>query len=119
VDDVALHHIALRVKDCERAALFYRRLTGAKIMTRVKDPRGRVRAVWVRTGDLILMLERRLRGAGPRVGSGHVLVFGARSLPAAERNVSAAGASVTDRTEATLFTQDPDGHRVGLSIHRF
>jgi hypothetical protein len=65
------------------------------------------------------MLERSLRGAGPAQGSGHVLAFEAGDLRLWEERLAAAGVPIDDRTEATLFIRDPDGHRVGLSVHRF
>jgi hypothetical protein len=65
------------------------------------------------------MLERSLRGAGPSGGSGHVLAFEATDLPAWEERLAAAAVAIDDRTAETLFIRDPDGHRVGLSAHRF
>jgi hypothetical protein len=65
------------------------------------------------------MLERGLRGAGPDSGSGHLLAFIVDELGAWEVRLRAHGVSVVDRTPATLYVSDPDGHRVGLSVHRF
>jgi glyoxylase I family protein len=113
-----LHHLALRVADCERALAFYSGLLGLPEVRRVEEG-GAVRAVWVAAGDTVIMLESTLRGAGPAEGSGHVLAFAADDLRAWERRLAQAGIPVDDRTEHTLFVRDPDGHRVGLSDYRF
>ncbi len=63
------------------------------------------------------MLERSLRGAGPTEGSGHVLAFEVDDLAATERRLDELGIPITDRTEHTLYVQDPDGHRVGLTVY--
>lgn len=113
-----LHHLALRVSDCERSLAFYSGLLGLPEVRRFEEG-GAARAVWLRAGDALIMLERRLRGAGPAGGSGHLLAFEADGLEAWERRLAAAGVPIDDRTAQTLFIRDPDGHRVGLSVHRF
>lgn len=106
---MALHHVALRVADCERSAAFYSGLLGLLEVRRSGS------AVWLRLGGGILMLEQRLRGAGPEAGSGHLLALAVDDLPAWEARLAQAGVAIVDRTEHTLYVQDPDGHRVGLS----
>jgi catechol 2,3-dioxygenase-like lactoylglutathione lyase family enzyme len=113
-----LHHIALRVRDLQAARAFYRDLLGLEERRRL-DGGGRRRGVWLDAGGVVLMLERSLRGRGPRRGSAHVLVLGASSLPSWERRLRAANVKVDDRTTHTLYFRDPDGHRVGLSDFRF
>lgn len=113
-----LHHLALRVADCERSAAFYSNLVGLREVRRLEEA-GRLRAVWLAAGETVLMLETRLRGEGPEAGSGHVLAFSATDLRASEDRLAAAGVPIDDRTEETIFVRDPDGHRVGLSVHRF
>jgi glyoxylase I family protein len=113
-----LHHIALRVADCERAAAFYSGLLGLPEVRRIEDGGG-LRAVWLAAGQTVIMLEKALRGAGSEEGSGHVLAFGVADLRQCEERLAAAGLPIDDRTAETLFVRDPDGHRVGLSAHRF
>ena len=113
-----LHHLALRVSDCERALAFYSGLLGLTEVRRTEEG-GALRAVWLAAGGVVVMLEKSLRGAGPPSGSGHVLAFEARDLGSWERRLAAAGVPIDDRTAETLFIRDPDGHRVGLSVHRF
>ena len=109
-----LHHLALRVSDCERARAFYCDLLGLSELRR-DEPQGTLRAVWLRAGDAVLMLESQLRGSGPDEGSGHLLAFAADDLPAWEERFAAEGVPVVDRTPHTLYFQDPDGHRVAVS----
>jgi catechol 2,3-dioxygenase-like lactoylglutathione lyase family enzyme len=114
---VNLHHLALRVADCARAAAFYTGVLGLPEVRRSEEG-GRLRAVWVKAGDTVLMLETSLRGRGSGEGSGHVLALAIDSLPAWEDRLRAAGVPVDDRTAHTLYVRDPDGHRVGLSTYQ-
>jgi catechol 2,3-dioxygenase-like lactoylglutathione lyase family enzyme len=113
-----LHHLALRVSDCGRALAFYSGILGLTEVRRIEEG-GALRAVWVAAGTIVIMLEKSLRGAGPPSGSGHLLAFEADDLGVWERRLAAAGIPIDDRTAETLFIRDPDGHRVGLSVHRF
>jgi catechol 2,3-dioxygenase len=113
-----LHHLALRVSDCERSLAFYSGLLGLSEVRRIQDG-GALRAVWLAAAGVVIMLEKSLRGAGPASGSGHVLSFAAADLASWEERLAAAGVPIDDRTAETLFVRDPDGHRVGLSAHRF
>jgi glyoxylase I family protein len=113
-----IHHVALRVADCARAADFYSGLLGLPEVRRFAAEDG-PRAVWVRAGDAVLMLERTLKGAGTEEGSGHVIVFAVQDLAPWESRLREAGIPIDDRTAYTLYVRDPDGHRVGLSVYRF
>jgi catechol 2,3-dioxygenase-like lactoylglutathione lyase family enzyme len=115
---VRIHHVALRVADCARAADFYTGLLGLPELRRFSADDG-PRAVWVRAGDAVLMLERTLKGAGENKGSGHVLVLAVDDLAAWETRLGEAGIPIDDRTAYTVYVRDPDGHRVGLSVYRF
>lgn len=113
----AIHHVALRVADPERALAFYGGVLGLPEERRFEE-RGVVRSIWLRAGPSIVMLEREIKGAGPATGSGHVLVLAVDDLAAWESRLAAEGVNVADRTATTLFVSDPDGHRVGLSVYR-
>jgi catechol 2,3-dioxygenase-like lactoylglutathione lyase family enzyme len=113
-----IHHIALRVNDCEVSARFYERAFGLREVRRI-DQEGQIRAVWLRVGDAVLMLERSLRGAGSPEGSGHAIVFSTEDLAASEKRLLDSDIKVVDRTASTLYVEDPDGHRAGVSAYRF
>ena len=77
------HHLALRVCDPERAAAFYSGLLGLPELRRKQDASG-LAAVWLRAGDVVLMLEKHLRGKGESAGAGHLLALAADDLAALE-----------------------------------
>jgi glyoxylase I family protein len=108
------HHLALRVSDVARALAFYSGVLGLTEIRR-KEVDGALSAVWLEASPGVLMLERTLRGEGPSQGSGHLLAFEVSDLEAWKVRLEGAGIPVLDRTEDSLYVQDPDGHRVGLS----
>lgn len=120
-----IHHLALRVADVEQAVSFYAGVLGLPVLRRQQDDDTGLRSVWLDTGGTVLMLERRLARTGSDTGSGHLLAFDARSPDVAppdvlltwEQRLADAGVSLDGRTDHTLYFRDPDGHRVGLSVH--
>jgi catechol 2,3-dioxygenase-like lactoylglutathione lyase family enzyme len=115
VERLRIHHLALRVSDCERAAAFYAGVLGLPERRRFEEA-GRLRSIWLTAGGSVLMLERSLRGRGPEDGSGHLLSLAVDSLADWEERLRAAGVPIDDRTTHTLYVRDPDGHRVGLTV---
>jgi glyoxylase I family protein len=116
--DMRIHHLALRVADCERSLRFYAGVLGLAERARQEEG-GSLRAVWLSAGEVVVMLERGLRGRAGASGSGHVLAFAVDGLAEWEGRLRTAGVPVEDRTPNTLYVCDPDGHRVGLSVYRF
>ena len=112
-----IHHVALRAADLERSARFYETLGLRRL--RVNDGPDGPRSVWLEADGVVLMLERELAGAGPGEGSGHLLAFAIDDLAEWERRLGDARIPIDARTERTLYVRDPDGHRIGLSCHRF
>jgi catechol 2,3-dioxygenase-like lactoylglutathione lyase family enzyme len=109
-----IHHLALRVRDPERSLAFYSGLLGLQVLRKHQADAG-LRSVWLRAGDVILMLERELVGTGPSAGSGHLLALAVDDLQEWEARLVRGGVPVDGRSEHTLYLRDPDGHRVGLS----
>ena len=116
MERLRIHHLALRVSDCERAAAFYSGVLGLPELRRFEDA-GRLRSIWLQAGDAVIMLELGLRGRGPDQGSGHVLALSIDDLHGWESRLAAAGIGIDDRTPHTLYVRDPDGHRVGLTVY--
>ena len=110
-----IHHLALRVSDLERSRAFYSDLLGLVEVERFAEE-GRLRSIWLRAGDALLMIESRLRGCGADSGSAHLLAFEVDDLERWERRLAEAGIPVDDRSASTLYCRDPEGHRVGLTV---
>ncbi len=111
-----IHHVAIRVADPVASLAFYSGLLGLPEVRRF-DEEGRVRSIWVRAGDAVLMLEREIKGSGPSGGSGHVLVLEVEDLEDWVGHLERAGRPSIERTASTVYVADPDGHRVGLSVY--
>jgi len=112
-----LHHVAIQVRDLERARDFYARVLGLPELGRP-----RAGAVWLDCGGTVLMLEQAdgapadepFRTARPGL---HLLALaiGPDERAAWEARLAAHGAEVVARTAHTLYVRDPEGNRVGLS----
>jgi len=76
-----------------------------------------VNSIWLEAGEVIVMLEKTLRGGAPQGGSAHLVAFVVDELDSWEARLTEAGVPVADRTPSTLYVRDPDGHRVGLSCY--
>jgi hypothetical protein len=116
---VRVHHLALRVADLERSIGFYAGVLGLAVVRRWDDEHGAPRSAWLRAGSVVLMLERRLAGAGVEQGSGHVLALAVDDLGQWEARLHRHAVALDGRSEHTLYVRDPDGHRVGLSTYPF
>lgn len=113
---LGIHHLALRVADCEASRAFYGDTLGLREIRR-STQEDVVQSIWLGLDeDALLMLERRLRGAGPEAGSGHVLALAVDDLPSWERRLAERGVRIEDRTAHTIYFRDPDGHRLGLTV---
>ena len=116
-----LTHIALAVRDVERAFAFYERVFG---MVAVYRQEGFIQAQTPGSHD-VLVLEERADQAG---AVGGILHFGFRLVHPTDRDqaielVRAAGGTVTDTGEFApdepyLFCLDPDGYEVEIWYER-
>jgi catechol 2,3-dioxygenase-like lactoylglutathione lyase family enzyme len=117
-----LHHLALRTRDVERAAVFYRDVLGLRERKRVAGAGGALRAVWLDAGPVVVMIELAAPDEPPEpAGSMGLLAF---AVDAGERETyrerfARAGAAVEAETPHTLYARDPDGRRVGVSSYPF
>ena len=126
---VGVLETALYVADLDRAADFYGRLLGGRVLL---DEPGRMRALDV-AGRQVLLLFRvgASDGANPvpggvvpphdAQGRMHVcFAIPADALPAWERHLDALGVAIESRVDAErgatcLYVRDPDGHLVELA----
>jgi catechol 2,3-dioxygenase len=112
-----LTHVALAVKDVERASRFYRAVFGAVEVYR-HDNFAQLQTPGTRD---VLVLEKQPKAAGKRGGIAH---FGFRlqspkDIHAAARAVAKAGGKVKEQGEFVkgepyLFAIDPDGYELEI-----
>jgi catechol-2,3-dioxygenase len=115
-----LHHVALGAHDVEGVAGFYRDVLDLELIARHAATDGSLRSVWLRTGAVVLMVERteaelrRVEG----VGAGPFLlafVVSREERAEVEARVERAGERVEARTEHSSYFRDPEGNRVAVS----
>jgi catechol-2,3-dioxygenase len=95
---------------------FYAQTLGLEV---VKREAGRI---WLRAGEVVLMLEITGEGEPPIDPQTRELV--AFAVEPAEREawaarLEAAGITIEDRTAHTLYFRDPDGRRIAVSSYPF
>lgn len=123
-----LHHVAIKSTDPERLAAFYRDVLGLEEVARhaLAGSPGIVRSVWLGLGaGVLLMIERGDPSPQParRFDDGspglHLIAFAidAADSGAWRARLEAAGREVVHATAFTMYVQDPDGNRVGLSSY--
>ena len=113
-----VHHIAIQVRDLERARAFYVEVLG------LPEVRRQPHAVWVDAEGTLVMLEQSADVDAPppwqsaRAGL-HLLALqiGPTERAAWRARLIAAGAPIEGETGFTLYTRDPDGTRIGLSSY--
>jgi catechol 2,3-dioxygenase-like lactoylglutathione lyase family enzyme len=120
---LAVHHLAVTVRDLDRAEAFYTSLLGLPVLRRWDDAAGAPRSVWLGlAGGAFLAVEKAaadapLAAREPPPPGWHCVVLG---IPRAEREawcakLAAAGVAVERETAYTLFVRDPEGNLLGLS----
>lgn len=128
--DMRVHHVAIQVRDLERARAFYVDVLG------LPQTRRQPHSIWVEADGVILMLEHAADLANPAVPAVpavpagpppwkstmaglHLLALtiGADERGAWRAKLTAAGAPIEGETAFTLYTRDPDGTRIGLSSY--
>lgn len=114
----ALHHVALRCDDIEQTARYYCATLGLHECARKHQADGALRSIWLRSGDVIFMCERRERdepAIDPR--SMELLCFSIAPHELAEWRERLG--VIEAETQFTLYARDPDGRRVAVSCYAF
>jgi len=126
---LGVHHLAVVVRDLDRAEAFYAGVLGLDVDRRWADDAGAPRSVWLTLGGgAFLAIELGPRTAAipdPPVSPAtdppgwHCVAFG---IAPDEREgfrarLAAAGFPVERETAYTLYARDPEGNLVGLSHH--
>ena len=113
-----VHHIAIQVRDLERARTFYVDVLG------LPEVRRQPHAIWVDADGTLLMLEKCMDASDAppwkhmRAGL-HLLALAIapHERAAWRARLAKAGAPLEGETGFTLYTRDPDGTRIGLSSY--
>lgn len=111
-----LHHVALKARDPDALARFYREVVGLPEQTRHRDERG-LRSVWLELEPGILMIERAEQtGPAPLFDEDppglHLLALRIRPDEAKSWREQV---RVLRESAYTLYVTDPEGNRLALS----
>jgi catechol 2,3-dioxygenase-like lactoylglutathione lyase family enzyme len=117
-----VHHIAIKVQDLARAEHFFAEILGLPVLRRwpAEDGPGE-RSLWLDLGmGAFLALERSAREREPLREEEAGLHMVALRIDRGERQawidrLAAAGVPLLRETAFTVYCQDPEGNRVGLS----
>jgi glyoxylase I family protein len=120
---VSVSHVAIAVRDLPACEAFYTSVLRLPVQRRWPRIEGGDRSVWLDLGGgAFLALERAdSLPAGPRppgTTEGYVLLaltIEVADRPGWESSLAAAGVPVVRRTPYTIYVEDPEGNRVGLS----
>lgn len=120
---LAVHHLAVVVRDLDRAEGFYGGVLGLSVVRRWADDHGAPRSVWLSLGGgAFLAVERAAEGAPararlPEIPGWHcvALAIDPGEREAMRAHLAAAGFPVERETPFTLYTRDPEGNLVALS----
>ena len=120
-----VHHVAIKALDIRRTAEFYIEVLGLTETHRNVDEQG-LRSIWLRCGSVVMMIER--SGVAETNGDGpapfehdppgiHLVAFtiGAAERPAWVARIESLGHRIVHQSDFTIYVQDPDGNRIGLS----
>lgn len=121
---LSVHHLAVVVRDLERAEGFYRGVLGLPVIRRWEDASGAPRSVWLGLGGgAFLAVEKAAAGAPdpPRdelpVPGWHcvALAIAPGEREAWRARLASAGVAVERESAFTIYARDPEGNLVGLS----
>lgn len=122
MEPLGINHVAIKALDIRLTAQFYTDVLGLTETHRNVDDRG-LRSIWLRCGTVVLMIERSAAPAQRSTGFDHdppglhllALAIEPSSRVAWVAKIEAMGYPIVLETEYTVYVQDPEGNRIGLS----
>lgn len=118
--NLPLHHIAIKVSQLEACEKFYHRLLGLKVVEHQHDARGAVRAIWLESGAVTLMLEKCKAGKRRKSDEAaglHLIAFAISRRDRQEwrERLQLQGVVLEHESDFSLYFRDPEGNRIALS----
>ena len=122
MEPLGVNHVAIKALDIRRTTQFYVEVLGLTETHRNVDDRG-LRSVWLRCGPVVLMIERSTTAGEPNMDFESdppglhlvALAIEPASRPQWVARIQAKGHPIVHETDFTLYVQDPEGNRIGLS----
>ena len=124
-EPLAVHHLAVVVRDLGRAEAFYGGVLGLPVLKRWTDDAGAPRSVWLGLGGGgFIAIERAGAGVGEEgpvradaAPGWHCVALGIapEAREAWRARLEAAGVKVERESAYTLYARDPEGNLVALS----
>lgn len=118
----AVHHLAVTVRDLDRAERFYGDLLNLPVMRRWTDAAGAPRSIWFTLGGGAFLAVERFEGdsgaedEAARPGWHCVALAIAREDREALRDrLERGGHAIERETDFTIYARDPEGNLIGFS----
>ncbi len=110
----AIHHIAIKVKNLEPVADFYREVLSLKQIDAKLDKRGRARSYWFDCAGTILMIEQ-----GENIAScrSHLVALTIKKTKRDlwKKHLTKYNVEITSESEHSIYFSDPEGNMLALS----
>ena len=112
-----LHHLAFRSKNYIETTAFYQNVLNLKLVYEQMDY-----SKWLRSGDLIIMIEKACKEESVDFKDNHQLVCFEVDKERKEvilRNLKRYGIELEEKTEKTYYFRDPDCRKIAISDFNF
>jgi catechol 2,3-dioxygenase-like lactoylglutathione lyase family enzyme len=118
---LSVHHLAVVVRDLQRAEAFYGGVLGLPVVRRWTDEAGAPRSVWLGLGGGAFLAVERAAADGPtradEAPGWHcvALAIAPSEREAWRRRLAAASVRIERESPYSMYARDPEGNLVALS----